>query len=278
MAIVILSGTDTSLAAVANYSTGALPSGGDTLVIRQRSANFTSNLGALSAIALAAIIVEATFTGQIGTGNTHATLNAAELTWAGAGSLALLDFGSNAVNITVQSTGSGATDGLEALRVKGSAIGSVWVLGGTVCIAGHQPTDTATVSALVVGSTGSGSPAVRIGVGTTITDIDVYAGSLVNDGASPSGAVRLLNAQAEYTPGLNADHSGTVIIEAGTMIDKTGGTITDLTVSGGVYDASQDPRPKTITDFTFSAGTFSQLNNVTFANSPTLSAVSYTVQ
>jgi hypothetical protein len=267
MSTVILSGSNVDLSSTSNYSGAALPSNGDTLILRQRTASFTAGLSALSAITLAAFIVESSFTGNLGTTTTPAVIDADDVTWAGTGSLSHVDFGSATIDsVTVTGTGSGASDGLESLRIKGSDIQTAYVLGGSVAIAGNSPLDTASIDvALVVGSNGTTSPSCRIGTGTTIGGITVNSGTLNNDGASPSGAVSVTG--GTYAFAGSANHTGTVSLSgSGQMIDRSTGTIDDLTIAGNaIYDASQSPSPKTVTAATVAGGTIKQINgNVTF--------------
>lgn len=270
MAIVILSGTSTDLSNVSNYSTGALPSNGDTLIVEKRSASFTTGLTALSGIALDTLVVRDSFTGSFSslTGS-YVELDADKVIFDGRGAVNLLDFGANSVSyINVMGTASQASDGLPALRILGSAIDDINVVAGSVGVACHKSNETATISKIVAGGRNSGGIAnVRIGPGATVTTIEINDGAVINEALATVTTIEINSPIGSCIS--SGGNITTLTINNGSYIDQANNsTIATLVLSGGTYDASQSPTNKNITNLTINSGKFCHLKNTSVYNVP----------
>lgn len=204
MATVRWLGVSGDLSATANYSTGALPSAGDDFVIDAGSIDISSNLTALSAIALKSWTVTTGFKGNIG-GNgqsivilaNHGTTTSISISMSGAYIYASVTF-SGSGDFTIGSTGPGAfylTGGTFASeKLVGGSSGKVYILSGVTM--GDVYTAGASMDVTPAFTTGifnGGNNVIRAdvttltlgtntgcsieGTGTDVTTVNAYGGS-----------------------------------------------------------------------------------------------------
>ena len=282
---------------LANYSTGALPTSSDTLILRDTTGNLAYNLDAIGNAA--AVVIEQTYTGRIGLattefardstgGNTttvreyredYLTGNFAAVTigaHTGTGS----PTGSTRVKIAstataagsnvhvVNSASSSAEANLPAVRLLGSSANlDVFIdaAPGGVGIASDRPDETATVGDVYV--TGSQAVAI-IGAGTTLTTYTQAAGT----GAIAGSASTVTTVK---TTGGSLDISGDFTItalnvEGGTVTDShiktSGNAVTTATVIDGTLDLQASDAARTINSLVHQGGKVLDNPAVTFTS------------
>lgn len=222
-------GVDGDLANTANYSTGALPSAGDSLQISQGAISITNNLNALAAIALSGVLITAGFTGNIGASGTSiellvnsATAGTIYIAMGGAFIYAKITsynaVGPVAKDITVGSTGSGTfflTAGtFQTCKFVGGTSGrcviSSGVTMGDVYSAGASMDVTpAFTNAFLMGggnnvfradvttvNLGTNTTLTLEGTGVDVTTANCYGGSrlILNNGGATAGVITTANA------------------------------------------------------------------------------------
>lgn len=217
-----------------NYSSNALPSAGDILIMANLSSGVYWGLTGLSGILLAEYHRMASCTAQIGLKPINTLNNGSYFEYRqtaavikatkffigegdGTGSpFESYDFSSAATELLVYSTGQSQDNSIPPLCVKGSNTSNVFrFFKGTWGIAVASPNDTATVATIQVGfindkesdSTG------RVGAGTTWTTAQISGGTTIFD---------------HY-----AANAGTLTANGGTItINGTKGFTTAFTLSG----------------------------------------------
>lgn len=277
------------LGAADNYSGGALPANGDTLIIADVSSNIAYNLDALAAVTLAHLQIRQTFLGLIGLRSTQFATSADALTYSttraaeyretylkvgadritnGAHGGIGTPVGSQRVKIDNVKSGASMLDvintattsadtGLPAVRYKAAhadADVNVRAAPGGVGVAMDAPDETSTIGdAQVV----SGS--FSTGRGVTMTSLEQYGGTS-RITASATVATMSINGGACYTDGdftvteLNVQDAG--IIYLGHR--KTGGncaTTVNL-LAGGTLDVQVTPEARTFGTLNLLGGTF----------------------
>jgi hypothetical protein len=245
----------------ANYSGGALPSSGDTLVFENSTNPVLYGLSALAAVTLAALHVKQSFTGTIGlprnngSGSTSyleyrpSYLQVGATVWdvglgdgSGAGRLKF-DFGSVQFTGSVFNSGSQAESYIPAVLVLGThASNALTVLKGTVGVAFFAG-EVSTIATLSMGYVSSvqGDANVQCGSGVTLTTVTKAGGQLTFS----SNLTTLTQYDGQTTVGGAATITTATV--GGTLIDQSSGTFTTLTLlSKGTYDHSKSLLSKTI--------------------------------
>lgn len=219
-------------------------------------------------VVLAQLIIDPSFTGTIGTATEpggYWQIGATLITFLplppqppqplGSGRIKL-DIGSTATTINIASSAQIATDqGLEPIRLLGSAIASINVTAGIVGLATSAPGETSTVTAVNV----TGGAIVNCGPGVTWTTATAAAG---NGGASTltlnSGGGMTLTTSSGATATVNGTTAVTTVNAGGqTYLNiRSGGTDhTTLNIlNGGLASFANDPRTSTITTINFYLG------------------------
>jgi hypothetical protein len=169
---------------------------------------YTSSLSAgattFSAVAINSMVVEKGYRGSIGTLAAFYQVNASFLEWNGGG-ISYLDLVGSTVDPIIYGTASAGSSGLHGLYLIGTAIGTLSVQGGSVCLAGiHGQTSTATTVRISAGS-------IKVGEGCTLTNIQIHGGAVTLEGNVTN-----------------------VTVENGTVYLKEDADITNLTMNGGV--------------------------------------------
>lgn len=235
-------------ATAANWSDGAVPITGDTVVIDGRSTNAITTGLSQSAVTLARLTI-VLGSPSIGTTSTPLAISATILDVnvpptdgsnpAGA-ALIHLNTGSNATTCTVWGSRNTGTGGIEPVCWKGSHSSNVlYIRGGNVGVATALPGDTASVPSIQV----LGEARVRISSGVTTTTLTQTAGSVVLECAATT--INQDGGELE-TRGTGAI---TTIYLSGTGRLRSTGTITNLYVEpGGLADFTGNTAARTVTN------------------------------
>lgn len=273
MAVVRWLGVDGDLSNTANYSTGALPSAGDSLQISQGSISITTGLTALAAIALSGLLITNGFTGNIGTNGTsiellvnNATVGTIYIAMGGSYIYAKITSynvtGPVTKDITVGSTGSGTfylTAGSFAnckfvggqtgrcFIGSGVTMGDVYTAGASIDVTpafttgifnGGNNVIRADVTTLTLGTN---TGCTLEGSGVDVTTANCHGGSrlILNNGGATAGVITTANA-----------YPGSYIANGG----KYDNTITTLNAWVGSTQALQQASSKTTATTTTPVG------------------------
>jgi hypothetical protein len=241
--------TPTSWAVAANWSPSGVPVTGDTVYLLNNAVDIDTGLNQ-SAVTLAALFVDQTYTGRVGTaaadmqvGATLCTIgNPSQGIVAAAGSPRLrFDFGTVQTAVTVVNTDTAAsTDtGYPPVRLKGThASNTCTVLGGRVGWAVGVG-ETSTIATLKIAGAGAN---VVMGTGCTLTTITQTAGTLTINSAATTVTQ---TGGTLTTQGSGAIATATV---SGTANLNSTGTITTLNVlNNGTANFGGNPAARTVT-------------------------------
>jgi hypothetical protein len=262
-----------------NWSAGALPGGGDDVVLQNSSSSILYGLDQ-SAVTLSSLSIDQSFSGSIGLprNNTagyveyrsqYLAIKAAVITigaGAGAGGGRIkLDTGAGQTALTVLNSGNPAETGVKSILWKGThAANTVTVNKGSFAAA-PLAGEVATIATLKVGfrANVAGDSDVQLGAGCTLSSIVKTGGSLeINSSFST-----LTHSAGETTIG--AGTPATLTVTGGSVRYRTPGTYSQATVaSGGELDFRQDLQPRTGTNTTLRAGAIFRdpAKTVTFTN------------
>lgn len=298
----------------ANWSGGAVPVSTDTAYIKDSAVNIVHGL-AQSAVTLAALIIEKSFTGKIGLNRAvlatsadgestdttrteyRATYLAISATNVRIGELSgtvdangssriLLDLGSNAS--TVQIYGNNATpseSGRPGIRLKAAhASTSIFVYSapGGVGVAVDTPGETSTISTINVADT-STSTKVFLGNGVTITTWVQNGGANIIRAAATVTTVTInggtLLAEGDFIITTANAYGGT--LTASQINSGSGGAITTLNINGGTVDGQKSNRARTWTTVNLTKGVLKSSGTnvaITTLNTPTSGNFSLTAE
>ncbi len=236
-----------------NWSTGSVPVTGDTVYINAGASNINSGLSQ-SAVTLASLNILAGFTGTIVGLNIGFTAGLFSAIPA-SGSAPSISINAGSVQfgaIVINTAGWNNIIGQEPLQLVGSnSSNTLDVLGGTVGVA-TTAGSTATLSALIVGGTGT---VVNCGTGLTLTTATVNSAS-----ALLSSAMTMLNVGSSgQVTAIGSGLIGTANV-AGRLVASnrpgSGDFITTANIwsPGGVVDCSRNPVAGTIGTVNMSPG------------------------
>ena len=247
----------------ANWSSGSVPVSTDDVFIQNSAVSIKYGLDQ-SAVTLASLTIDASFTGYVGLLRTNidnsagsyieyrdtylkvsaTTITIGRGTGTGSG-LLRLNTGTAQTTGQVLLTGTSVETDLPALCWIGTHASGAWTISkGTMGIA-VQAGEVATVATLRVGyiSNVSSDATVRCGSGTTLTTITKNGGSLTI--ASNSTTVT----QDDGTLTVLGGTVTTLNVNGGTVYYQGTGTLTTASVrSGGVLDFGTDIRARTVTN------------------------------
>lgn len=239
-----------------NYSGGALPTNGDTLIFRDNDHDCLYGLDALNAVTLDLLAIYQSYTGTIGlplfdgdggyfqyrdryfeVSATAVQIGVGD--GSGSGRI-MLDLGSVATTVNVLNSGPSASQGVRAVILKGTNAANVLnVVKGSVDVAPDQGTVStlATVRVAYLENE-QGDSDVRIGEGVTLTDVRISGGRLELN--SDTTTIEQFGGQLVLQGGAHA-----AIVSNGGLLDwRTIGEITELSASNTFVDCAKDPRPK----------------------------------
>lgn len=270
-----ISTSDNSFSTAANWSTGAVPVAGDTIVFDGTgTAAMTGGLNQ-SAVAFAAIYCNQANAAQIGSlsaaGVAAYFQHAAPLVFIGqrsgngspaGSSLILMDSGATACTYTIADSASTAAvnANLPPIQLKGTAL-TLNGTGGNVGIAVRAgETSTLALGAVTSGQTGKTvqSPSLYLGQGVTVTTLRVDTGYVLSRATNTEATVTVTGGTYDYQ-GTGA-HTTLSVNAGGTAYYSGTGTITTLNNSG-TFDRTRDGRTVTITNTNLYAGAKFLLDN-----------------
>lgn len=259
----------------ANWSSATLPTGGDTVIIEDSDVDLLYSLSSLSAVTLAVLRIERSFTGKIGLPEMNregataypeyrttywaisATLADVGIGQEGAGSGRIkLNFGSVQATLNVHYSASPADDGLYAVQWKGThASNAVNVLDGSIDVAPFSG-ETAVIATLR-----QGGGQVRCTSGVTLTTINKYGGDLITESAITT--LTHLGGETIHLDGALT----TLALRGGTVDYRSDDALATATVSGtqenpALLTFDNDPRAKAVTNPIDLYGSFAQVSDV----------------
>tara|TARA_R110002020_G_scaffold179804_2_gene373536 strand:- start:10713 stop:11528 length:816 start_codon:yes stop_codon:yes gene_type:complete len=224
-----------------NWLSGSAPVAADNLFfIADYNVDLTAGLDQ-TAVTYGKLIVEAGYTGKIGTKIAYLQIPCTDVDFKGSGE-SYIDVSTSAIDIRVDGTGPAPT-GKSGLYLKGSAIDEINVISGSVGVA-SKAGETATVTTIVLNG-----GAVVVGDGCTLTNATVYSGQL--------------NSQASVTT-LKIYNGSSVLVEAaavttlslfnGSHTHNGTGTIATANIEGGTLDLFRSGLARTITTLNLNPG------------------------
>jgi len=259
-----------------NWSDGAVPTGSDTVIIKDIDTNIVYGLDQ-SSVTLTLLNIHKSYTGKIGLDRTvFATSADGETSSATAkpeyrdtylkisattlkigenysqstpnGSQRIkINLGSNASTTEIYGTAQSSSEtGLPAVRLLANhASTAVYVRSapGGVGIAVDAPGETSTVSLVSVSDTTTASR-VFTGAGTTLTTWAQNGGNNIQQAAA-GVTTNTINGGSLITEGSYA--VTTTTLNGGTLTSNSTGTITTLNLNGGTADFQQSNRARTVT-------------------------------
>lgn len=256
--------SNSDLGQATNLSTDAVLANSDDFVIPGGSVDILYGLNQ-SSITLDEFVVDSAFTGKIGRfedGKGHyLRIDPDSFIYNGRSTRALFDIGSANIDVLLEGSGSPETTGRNAVYIKGSNIDDLNINSGNVGVATANSGDTATVSKLNVGKSGTTAPTVDVGAGVTLTTANLQYGT-VDIGC----ATTTINAGEDATVTTSGSGAITTINARGTVYPNSSGTVTNLNVYGTV-DLTKDKTPRTITNCTpYPGSTLIYGPHITFTN------------
>ena len=249
----------------ANWSGGAIPASGDTVIIENSAISILYGLSN-AAVLLDTFKILASFTGTIGlpnyttSGTTYAEYRDTYLAIGFQGSFLLevgfgpgagssrikINAGTTQCTCNVSGTGQAAETGVGAFIFKGTSASNVMqVSKGSVSVAPFT-SETANLSGgCTLGYEESKSSDVKFyaGSGTTFATLTQYGG----DATINSAVTTLTRYDGTMTVEGNSIAITTVNNHGGTLYDNAGGTITTLN-NAATYDRTRTVRARTITN------------------------------
>jgi hypothetical protein len=181
---------------------------------------------------------------------------------ASAAQMIKIDAGTKQTAFVVTNSGSTTESGTPAVLLKGShASNTLSVSSGSVGYC-QEATVAGTLTTVSVG--GGQNPSLEIGTGVTVTTITQSSGTIVNRAAATATTLTIT--------GGTFDHRGGTIttanIAANFLFSAAATVTTAYVTSGGVVDATKDPRGKTFTNYHMYGGSSLKdpSGSITFSN------------
>lgn len=234
-----------------NWLEGVVPASTDAVFMKNNAVSVSAGL-AQSAVTLASLTIDSTYTGTIGSATAYLAIGATTIAIGGASGSSTSGNGSGRIMLnmgivqftaTVLSTAGTSTDtGLEPVRLLGThASNKLYILGGRVGVATTVTTEVATLSEWDI----SGSSSVlNLGVGCTLTSGNQTGSSFITLNTAMTTVTQ--------SPGGTIINNGTAAITTasigGTITSNSTGTITTLNLyNGATGDFSGNPAARTVT-------------------------------
>lgn len=261
-------GTDTTASSgpydasiAANYSGGALPSNGDTLIL-SGAVQLLYGLDALSGVTLASRTADATFTGNVGLPelNPAGYVEYRPRFWSVAATLDniystggryYIDSGSAQTTLRIFGSASPTEPGRKTIQWKNTHVSSAVYITKGYFAAGPEETDSYKIATLDIGyQTNQASDCnVYLGPGGTLTTLYKTGGSL-----EINSAFTTLNHYAGETL-VSRGTTGTANVFGGRLRDRNGSTKTQVYIyDSATYDLSPGVEACTITNLTMYGG------------------------
>jgi hypothetical protein len=265
----------------ANWSTGAVPANGDDVIV-QNSANPILYGLDQSAVTLASLVIDQSFTGTVGLPRTNAggyveyreqylkigatTITIGRGEGPGSGRIKINTLAVQTA-INVIDSGNPAENGLKAILWKGTHASNAVVVNKGSFAAAQFAGETATLATLKQGyrANAAADSDVRLGAGCSLGSCAITKlGGTLEINSSFASLVQLRGETV-----ILAGSPGALSIAGGAVRYKSGGTYTSAAIySGGELDFRQDLQPRTGTNTTLHKGATLRdpAQTVTFAN------------
>lgn len=269
----------------ANWTLNAVPVNTNDIDLESSAVSILYGL-AQSGVTAASLNIASTFTGKIGLPATNAAgyveyrdtylqIGATTCTIGsglGSGSSQLkIDFGAIQTAVVVYATATGGLSGNPAAFFKGThASNTLTVVSGAVGIGFDLGTNFRTATLSIGGDESGGGigPNVQIGAACQMADVNVQGGKvLFMVGTATPAVTNLVQDGGEVT--VNGPITVTAHqLRGGKFYWDGSGTVTTLNNVGGYWDASRDPRAKTVTNCTVygKSTMYDPAKHVTFSN------------
>jgi hypothetical protein len=273
------SGNEGAYSTAANWSPSGVPLAGDSVIIANSSQNILTGLDQ-SAVALADITIDASYTGVIGTTSADFLQVATAVAVLGqkrgntgtfTGSKRLnLDLGSStAAQVTIYSTAnSGQDQNRTPLRLQTAhASTDLFIESGSVSLSDESNNSSTVGDVTVYGGS------CTIGEGVTLSNVIMTGGTL-----SCQSSIATLASIAGGTLNQYDDIAATTIAtltisSSGSVNHYASGTITTLNLNGGTCDLTKTKKAKTVTTVNMNApATLITDTNVTLTNDVALAS------
>lgn len=242
-------GTDPDTKTSGYVTFNQVPKAGETVRVPATSGAMSSNFD-LSATALGAVYFEENHEGTVGSATSYLMLNCTAFEYAGKAT-AYIDLTSSAIAPRILTTVT-AAEGYRGLYLKGSALTTVDVQGGTVGLA-SLPGETSSATTVRVMSDECD---VWLGAGLTATTVNQYAGRMkircsVTTLLKYGGSCDLEEASAVTT----------LTNRSGTLNYASTGNITTCNLYGGIFDEMQSGAARTISTMNYYRGPWTIMRN-----------------
>ena len=244
MADKIWLGTDgsspTDFNTAANWSPSGVPGASDNVRFTAAYSNNCAGYDA-SGTALADVIVERGFSGELGSATADLQLACTYFDFSGEG-VSYIDLGSSSVSPRIKTTAPGAGVGQYGLYLIGTGLSVLSVEGGSVGLAAiHGQASTCTTVRQLGGD-------LKVGA-ATVTNYEAHGGTAVV--ACNLTAAKLYGGSLETAEQMTI---GTLTIENGTCLASSTGTITTANVHGGDLDMSGTGAARTVSTLNLNPG------------------------
>lgn len=246
------SGNEGDWDTAANFSPSGVPANGDTVILRDNSQGVTDGFDQ-SAVALAALYIDRSFTGDIGDDDNYLQIGSALVVLgehdgpgspSGSGRIKL-DLGSATVATVISHYSGTPTDtGQAAIRLLAdNASTSIEVIKGTLAVA-PDPGETSTVGTITVAydSQLTNDADVFIGDGVTLTTLSTKGGQTLLQCAATT-----VNASAGELTTRGSGAITTLNATGATVISNSTGTVTTVNISGGHVNTLKSSQARTFT-------------------------------
>jgi hypothetical protein len=222
-----------------NWLGGVAPVNNDTVYITGTVA-ITGVATLLTGITL---IVEDGYTGPtIGTGVLPLSITCASFTYNSSQGVHYFDLLTSAIAVNILNAPGQASSTTYGLNIKGSALTTMTIGGGSVAIAG-QENETAVVA--TINTTGSGT-SVLAGNGVTATTITHSGGTFMQECISTTTTVHSGTYTTRKTGTLTAGTIATLNVNGGIVYPESTGLISTLNINGGFVNMLGNRLAKTI--------------------------------
>lgn len=220
----------------ANWSGGSAPGAADNIRIPAGTAPISGYDA--TAVTFGYVVVEAGYTGTIGSASSYLIMKCARFEFSGLGA-AYIDLNNSNISPNVFATAAAAA-GYRGLYLKGSNLATLSIEGGSVGLAALA-FETAVAAAVRI----AGSKAdVWIGAGVTLTDVEALAGAVeircavvgtITQGGTAKVTTTEVGAVATWT------------VNGGQAFPQSTGTVTTMTLNGGTTDFTGNGASRTVT-------------------------------
>lgn len=270
------------LGVAANYSDGAVPTTGDTLIIANHAVHIAWGLD-LSAVTLALLQDDESYTGNVGLNYTgfatsadgqtintacneyrdvYLKISATSHVHASTSQRFCINYGSNAATVNILNTASKSQEssrGAPATRIlcnHSSTVINVRSAPGGVGIAFEKPNETSTLATLNISDT-SGKSDVSTGRGVTVTTVTSVNGS---HAISSNNNITTMTVHGGTMTTEGTMAIAALVINGGTVNSNHTGSFTTIAGNGGTLVGTQSPTARALGTVTIKTGFVLQID------------------